>query len=110
MPPIARLVKQFREKYGRLPSLYASQGFDTANLCFPRLKKPMSNGRMIFAMPLRAANFNSACGAFKFGKKPPSNPNNYAREVVKEGEIFTNKTLSIALEDHADAYAEQCKM
>ena len=44
-------VKQFREKYGRLPSLYASQGFDTAIFCFPHLTKPMSNKRMIFAMP-----------------------------------------------------------
>ncbi len=32
------------------------------------------------------------------------------REVVKEGDIYTNRTLGVALEDHGDAYAAECKM
>ena len=31
-PTNAAFVKSFKAEYGRLPSLYASQGFDTANL------------------------------------------------------------------------------
>ena len=34
----------------------------------------------------------------------------YAREVIKEGDVFTNKIIGTALETHADAYAENCKM
>jgi branched-chain amino acid transport system substrate-binding protein len=34
----------------------------------------------------------------------------YAREVVKEGDVYTNKILGAALENHADAYAADCKM
>ena len=32
-------VKSFQAAYGRLPSLYASQGFDTANLIISALEK-----------------------------------------------------------------------
>ncbi|MGJ8572133.1 MAG: ABC transporter substrate-binding protein, partial [Hoeflea sp.] len=34
----------------------------------------------------------------------------YVREVVKEGDVYTNKLVGVALEDHADAYAVDCKM
>jgi branched-chain amino acid transport system substrate-binding protein len=30
--------------------------------------------------------------------------------VVKEGDVYTNKLVGVALEDHADAYAADCKM
>jgi hypothetical protein len=33
-----------------------------------------------------------------------------AREVVKEGDVFTNRIIGVALENHSDAYAENCKM
>ncbi|MFT4608649.1 MAG: branched-chain amino acid transport system substrate-binding protein, partial [Chitinophagales bacterium] len=35
----AKFVKAFRNKYGRTPTLYASQGYDTANLILSALKK-----------------------------------------------------------------------
>ena len=103
-------VKQFQQKYGRLPSLYASQGFDTANLLLSALEKADVKQTDDFRDALRAASFNSTRGAFKFGKNHHPIQTIYAREVVKEGEVFTNKIRSIALEDHADAYAEICKM
>jgi branched-chain amino acid transport system substrate-binding protein len=34
----------------------------------------------------------------------------YVREVIKEGDVFTNKIIGVALEDHSDAYAAECKM
>ena len=103
-------VKQFQQKYGRLPSLYASQGFDTANLLLSALEKADVKQTDDFRDALRAASFKSTRGAFKFGKNHHPIQTIYAREVVKEGGVFTNKIRSIALEDHADAYAEICKM
>ena len=30
--------------------------------------------------------------------------------MIQEGDVFTNKVIGVALEDHADAYAAECKM
>jgi branched-chain amino acid transport system substrate-binding protein len=30
--------------------------------------------------------------------------------VIKEGDVYTNKIIGTALEDHGDAYASECKM
>ena len=32
----------------------------------------------------------------------------YAREVIKEGDVYTNKIIGVALENHSDAYAVDC--
>ena len=32
------------------------------------------------------------------------------REVVKEGDVLTNRVVGVAMEDHADAYAAECEM
>ena len=36
--------------------------------------------------------------------------NVYAREVVKEGDVLTNKIVGVALENHGDVYAADCQM
>jgi len=32
----------------------------------------------------------------------------YVREVIKKGDIYTNKIVSLGLEDHGGVYAENC--
>jgi branched-chain amino acid transport system substrate-binding protein len=103
-------VASFQEKYGRLPSLYASQGFDTANLLISALEKADVSDADAFREALRAADFASTRGAFRFGPNHHPIQNIYAREVIQEGDVFTNKVIGVALEDHADAYAAECKM
>ena len=49
-------------------------------------------------------------GDFKFDTNHHPIQDIYVREVVKEGDIFTNKIIGIALEDHGDAYAAECRM
>ncbi|NCX29337.1 MAG: ABC transporter substrate-binding protein, partial [Rhodobacterales bacterium] len=34
----------------------------------------------------------------------------YARQVIQEGDVFTNKVLSMVLENHSNAYVDECKM
>ena len=34
----------------------------------------------------------------------------YIRQVVKEGDLLTNKIIATGLTDHADAYAGDCKL
>ncbi len=59
---------------------------------------------------LEAADFASTRGDFKFGPNHHPIQDIYVREVVKEGDVYTNKVVGVALEDRGDAYAEECKM
>ncbi|UWQ85721.1 ABC transporter substrate-binding protein [Leisingera caerulea] len=106
----AEFVASFQEKYGRLPSLYASQGFDTANLILSALDKAEASDQDAFRAALKAAEFNSVRGSFKFGDNHHPIQDIYVREVIKEGDVFTNKIIATGLKDHADAYGGECKM
>ena len=101
-------VESFQKEYGRLPSLYASQGFDTANLLLSAMGKADVKDADTFRAALEAADFKSTRGSFKFGSNHHPIQNIYIREVIKEGDIFTNKIVSTALTDHADVYAKDC--
>ncbi len=109
-PTNSAFVDTFKAEYGRLPSLYASQGFDTANLIVSALDKADVSDADAFRAAVKAAEFDSTRGAFKFGDNHHPVQTIYAREVVKEGDVYTNKLLGTALVDHADAYAGDCKM
>ncbi len=109
-PTNAAFVDSFVGEYDRLPSLYASQGFDTANLLLSALDMADPSDADAFRAALEAAKFDSTRGAFKFGPNHHPVQNIYVREVIKEGDVFTNKIIGTALENHADAYASECKM
>lgn len=109
-PTNAAFVESFQAEYGRLPSLYASQGFDTANLILSALDTAEVSDADAFREALRAADFDSTRGDFTFGPNHHPIQTIYAREVIKEGDVFTNKIIGVALENHADVYAADCKM
>jgi len=109
-PTNAAFVESFQAAYGRLPSLYASQGFDTANLLVSALEAASPDDADAFRAALKAANFDSTRGDFRFGPNNHPVQTIYAREVILEGEVFTNRIIGTALEDHSDAYAGECKM
>jgi branched-chain amino acid transport system substrate-binding protein len=106
----AAFVETFQAQYGRLPSLYASQGFDTANLLLSALAVAHPDDADAFRAALLAADFDSTRGDFAFGNNHHPIQTIYAREVVQEGDIFTNRIIGVALENHADIYAAQCPM
>ena len=109
-PANAAFVESFAAKYDRLPSLYASQGFDTANLLISAMEKADVSDADAFREALRAADFASTRGDFRFGPNQHPVQDIYAREVIQEGDVFTNRVIGTALEDHSDAYAAECKM
>ncbi|GGL53518.1 ABC transporter substrate-binding protein [Wenxinia marina] len=110
-PTNAAFVESFQAEYGRLPSLYASQGFDTANLLISALEvADPSEDPDAFRAALEAADFDSTRGDFEFGPNHHPIQDIYAREVVQEGDVFTNRIIGVALEDRGDAYAEECAM
>nr|WP_222626027.1 ABC transporter substrate-binding protein [Phycocomes zhengii] len=109
-PTNAAFVGSFEAEYGRLPSLYASQGFDTANLLISAMEKADVADRDAFRAALREADFDSTRGAFRFNTNQHPIQDIYVREVIQDGEIFTNRIVTTALRDHGDAYAAECPM
>ena len=105
-----KFVADFQAEYKRLPSLYASQGYDTANLIVSAMDKADVSDQDAFREALKAADFASTRGDFKFSKNHHPIQNIYVREVVKEGDVLTNKISSIGLENRSNAYVADCKM
>ncbi|MTI11047.1 ABC transporter substrate-binding protein [Curvivirga aplysinae] len=109
-PTNAAFVESFKAKYGRLPSLYASQGFDTAKLLISAMDKAKVTDQDAFRAALKEADFASTRGDFSFGSNHHPIQDIYVREVIKEGDVYTNRIVSVGLENHADAYASQCNL
>jgi branched-chain amino acid transport system substrate-binding protein len=111
-PANKRFVADFKKTYGRLPSLYASQGYDTARLIASAVKAV--GGAMsktdAFREALRRADFASVRGSFKFGPNHHPVQDIYIREVVMEDGVLTNRIVTKAFTDHVDAYVGECKM
>ena len=102
-------VAAFEAEYGRLPSLYASQGYDTANLLLSAMKVADVSDQDAFREALKTADFDSTRGDFAFDQNHHPIQNIYVREVIKEGDVFTNKTIGTALENHSNAYVDDCQ-
>ena len=103
-------VTSFKAEYGRVPSLYASQGFDTANLILSAMAKSDVKDKDAFRDALRAADFAAVRGNFAFSKNHHPIQDIYTREVIKDGDIYTNRTVGVAVKDHVNAYENECQM
>jgi branched-chain amino acid transport system substrate-binding protein len=112
-PQNKRFVADFQKQYGRLPTVYASQGYDAAQLIDAAVRdvKGRIEDKEAVRKALRAANFKSVRGDFKLNVNQVPIQSYYLRQVVKEpGGRITNKTVSTVLKAHGDAYAAACKM
>jgi branched-chain amino acid transport system substrate-binding protein len=103
-------VAAFQAEYNRLPSIYAAQSWDTANLILSAMSKASVKDKDAFRAALKSADFKSVRGSFTFNTNNHPIQDIYVREVVKEGDVLTNKIIGTAFEKHGDAYAELCKM
>ncbi len=106
-------VAAFQKKYGRIPSYYASQGYDTARAIGAALKG--TGGKVddtkAFSDAMRKADFQSVRGDFKFG--PNNHPINdwYSLRVERASDgNLAIVTKAKILENHSDFYAKDCKM
>jgi branched-chain amino acid transport system substrate-binding protein len=105
-------VAAFKTKYDRMPTLYASQGYDTANLIASALKATGGDPSNMdaFRKALEKADFDSVRGNFRFGSNHHPVQDIYVREVVKDASGIHNMTLKKVFSDHVDAYAGQCSL
>ncbi|MDM0114071.1 ABC transporter substrate-binding protein [Variovorax sp. J22R133] len=109
----AKFVADFEKEYGRIPTLYASQGYDAAMLLDGAVRdvKGKIEDKDALRKALRAANFKSVRGNFKFNTNQFPIQNYYLRVVGrdKQGRI-DNKTLKTILTNYHDPFASSCKM
>ncbi|MGI9350403.1 MAG: ABC transporter substrate-binding protein [Rhizobiaceae bacterium] len=103
-------VEGFQAEYGRLPSLYASQGYDTANLILSAMGKADVKDADAFRTALKAADFDSVRGNFSFASNQHPVQDIYVREVVKEGDVYTNKLVAKTMANHSNAYTGDCSL
>ncbi|MCB1512877.1 MAG: ABC transporter substrate-binding protein, partial [Hyphomicrobiaceae bacterium] len=87
-----------------------SYGYDTANLMLSALAKAPVSDAAGFQKALEAADFASVRGKFSFAANHHPIQDIYVREVIKEGDIFTNKIVDTAMTDRDNAYVGECKM
>lgn len=112
-PQNKRFVSDFEKEYGRIPSLYASQGYDAAMLLDGAVRDV--NGKIedkkAFRAALRKANFKSVRGDFKFNTNQYPIQDFYLRHVVKDDQgRVTNKLAGAIMNDYHDPFAAECKM
>ena len=63
-----------------------------------------------FRAALKEADFSSTRGDFAFAANNHPVQDIYVREVIKEGDVYTNKIIGVALEDRSNAFLDACKM
>ncbi|MFN5048856.1 ABC transporter substrate-binding protein [Roseateles sp.] len=108
-----KFVADFQKEYGRLPSLYASQGYDAAQSIAAAVRDVKGNvdDRAAVLKALKAAKFDSVRGPFKYNNNQYPVQDYYLRVITKDSQgRVTNKTLGKIFSNHADAYAASCKM
>lgn len=109
-----RFVADFQKEYGRLPTMYAAQGYDAARLMDAAVRdsKGKLDDKAAVRKALEAAKFDSVRGSFKFNKNHFPVQDYYLRVITKDAQgRITNRTLGGAvLKNHADAYVGKCNM
>ena len=109
-----KFVAEFEKEYGRLPTMYAAQGYDAAQLIDSAVRdtKGKLTDKAAVRKALMAAKFDSVRGEFKFNKNQFPIQSYYLRMVSKDAKgRVTNRMLGGAvLKNHSDAYANSCKM
>jgi branched-chain amino acid transport system substrate-binding protein len=112
-PANRKFVQAFEAEYGRMPDIYASQGYDTALLLDSAIKAVGGKieDKDAVRAALRAAKFDSVRGNFKFNRNHHPIQDFYVRQVVKDEKgRLTNLTRSKVFTGHSDSFAESCKM
>jgi len=104
-------VAAYKAKYDKYPTLYASQGYDTGNLLISAIKAAGGDSDPAkLRAELMKADFASVRGNFRFGNNRHPIQDIYVRETYKDASgNITNRLVGKVFEDHADAYASECK-
>lgn len=112
-PVSKRFVASFVARYKRVPTYYASQGYDTALAIAAALKG--TGGKVdnteAFRTAMLKADFAATRGKFRFGPNQHPVQDWWAIRPERGADgTLALRTQGRVLSDRGDAYAEQCKL
>jgi branched-chain amino acid transport system substrate-binding protein len=108
-----KFVAAFEKKYNRIPSQYAAQSYDAAQLLDSAIRKVGGkvDNKKAFHAALKAADFKSIRGNFKFNSNQFPQQDMYMFDVAKDSKGRVSlRTVAKPLVNHTDSYAAQCQM
>ena len=108
-----KFVTAFEKEYGYVPSYYASQAYDAAQLMDSGLKKTggTTEDKTALRKAFEAADFDSVRGDFRFNVNHfPIQDYYLVRAVQREDGAFLTEIVEKVLDDHGDSYASKCAM
>jgi len=106
-------VAAFQQEYGRMPSMYAAQGFDAAMLIDGAVRDVRGNieDHAALLAALKKANFQSVRGPFRFNNNHYPIHDIHMRVFAEDGQgNIINKWVSRVIQDLHDPFAAQCPM
>lgn len=112
-PANKKFVGGFKKKYGKYPSFYAAQAYDSIMLIKSAVDAVNGDTSKKDEMrkAMKSANFDSVRGKFTYGNNHMPIQNFYLRQVVKDADgVWTTKITKTVYENHQDVYAKDCKM
>ncbi|NWB92997.1 ABC transporter substrate-binding protein [Pseudomonas agarici] len=112
-PQNEAFVADFKKTYGRIPTMYAFQGYDVVRLLDSAVKDVKGNlsDKEALHAALMTTDFKSLRGNFKFNTNQFPMDSFYLREVKKDSAgTVTNKTVETIFDNHSDAYVGGCKL
>lgn len=112
-PASRKFVADFEAKFKRIPSQYAAQSYDAALLLASALAKVKGNlaDKRAFMAALKAADFQSVRGAFRFGNNNFPIQDMHVFEAFKDAQGRMNvKTIATPMKAARDSYADKCPM
>ena len=112
-PQNKKFVSGFKKAYGRYPSFYAAQSYDTIFLIKSAVEAVGGNMDDMDGMraAMMKADFPSVRGPFRYGNNHFPIQNFYLRKVVEDADgVWTTTVVDTVLKDHQDTYAADCKM
>lgn len=108
-----RFVSDFKEKFGKYPSFYAAQSYDTINMIAAAVEKVDGDISDMDGLraALKSADYASVRGSYSYGTNNFPVQNFYLREVVVDDNgDWTTKVVDTVLTDHVDPHVGNCKM
>ena len=112
-PQNKKFVSGFKAKYGRYPSFYAAQSYDT--IFFIKSAVEAVDGNLDDMDGMRAAmmkaDYPSVRGKYTYGNNHMPIQNFYLREVVVDADgVWTTSIIDTVYTNHQDVYAKECKL
>lgn len=108
-----QFVETFEKRYGRIPSNFAAQGYDSALLLDAAIERVKGNvaDKKAFMAALKAGSAKSVRGTLRFDNNNFPISNWYAFEVAKDAKGRVSlKTVATPLKDYRDSYHAECPM